>query len=172
MCPSRRGVQCIIARADATADVEAGVARPEGIPLAVVSCVRLRRRILVEVAPGTREFPRGERRSCIAVDSRSRQTGDPGDVPAAHGGADSRQADVLLRAPRRHGHGHRGRGATFPALSLVSWRARDTLPPGPRNTSPIISGACNRAACTTPPRRTPLEIERGEQDFVIHARVH
>lgn len=114
MCPSRRGVQCcIIARANATAGEEAGVARPDGIPLAVVSCVR-RRRIRVEE---TREFP--ECRSCIAVDSRSRQTGDPGDVPAAHGGADSRQADVLLRTPRRHGHGHRGRGATFsprPAL--------------------------------------------------------
>ncbi|KYM82500.1 hypothetical protein ALC53_06990 [Atta colombica] len=35
MCPSRRGVQCIIARADATADVEAGVARSDGIPLAL-----------------------------------------------------------------------------------------------------------------------------------------
>lgn len=35
MCPSRRGVQCIIARADVTADEEAGVARPDGIPLAL-----------------------------------------------------------------------------------------------------------------------------------------
>lgn len=119
MCPSQRGVQCIIARANATADEEAaGVARPYGIPLAVVSCVvRRRKRTRVEVVPETREFPHGECRSCIAVDSRNRQTGDPGDVPAAHGGADSRQADVLLRAPRRHGHGHRGRGATFSVSS-------------------------------------------------------
>lgn len=131
MCPSRRGVQCIIARANATADAEAGVARSDGIPLAIVSCVQ--RRIRVEVAPETREFPRGERRSCIAVDSRSRQTGDPGDVPAAHGGADSRQADVLLRTPRRHGHGHRGRGATFPAFYRVPRHA---------GTSTIISAAC------------------------------
>lgn len=115
MCSSRRGVQCIIALANATSDEEAGVARPpDGIPLAVVSCLRRRGGIQVETAPETREFPCGECRSCIVVDSsRSRQTGDPGDVPAAHGGADSRQADVLLRAPRRHGHGHRGRGATF-----------------------------------------------------------
>jgi len=119
MCPSRRCVQCIIARADATVDEEAGVARPDGIPLAVVSCVRQRRRIRGEVASKKHEFPREECRSCIAVDSRNRQAGDPGDVPAAHGGADSRQADVLLRAPCRHGHGHRGRGATSLALSFL-----------------------------------------------------
>lgn len=42
---------------------------------------------------------------------RNRQAGDPRDVSAAHGSADSRQADTMLRAPRRHDHGHRGRGA-------------------------------------------------------------
>jgi len=63
-----------------------------------------------------------KRRTCEIIGNfRNLQAGDPGDVSTAHGGADSRQADTLLRASCRHDHGHRGRGWMH-SFSFISYR--------------------------------------------------
>lgn len=84
---------------------------------------------------------------------RNRQTGDPRDVPAAHGGADSRQADALLRAPRWHDHGHRGRGAKYSKYlcaqiylfraTSCSLRMKNTYPPLSLKYTSRLHGECH-----------------------------